>query len=40
VGSNPVGEDMDVSCECCVCQVEVSATNYSLVQGFPTDCSV
>jgi hypothetical protein len=30
---------MIVRCECCVCcQVEVSATGWSLVQRSPTDC--
>jgi hypothetical protein len=30
---------MVVRCECCVrCQVEVSATGWSLVQRSPTDC--
>jgi len=37
VGSNPVG-DMDVNVVCC--QVEVSATGWSLVQRSPTDCGV
>ena len=34
---------MPVSCECCVCvccQVEVSATGRSLVQGNATECGV
>jgi hypothetical protein len=32
---------MFVCCDCCVCcQVEVSATSYSLVQRSPTDCGV
>jgi hypothetical protein len=29
---------MSVSCECC--QVEVSATSWSLVQRSPTECGV
>jgi hypothetical protein len=29
---------MFVSCECLCCQVEVSATGWSLVQRSPTDC--
>jgi len=33
--SNPTG-GMDVCCVCC--QVEVSATSRSFVQGSPTDC--
>jgi hypothetical protein len=31
---------MFVSCECLCCQVEVSATGRSLVQGSPTECGV
>jgi hypothetical protein len=31
---------MSVSCECCVCQVEVSATGWSLVQKNPTECGL
>ena len=32
---------MVIRCECCVCcQVEVSATSWSLVQRSPTDCDV
>jgi hypothetical protein len=39
VGSNRAG-CMDVCCECCVfCQVEVSATSWSLVQRISTDYS-
>ena len=38
-GSNTAG-GMDVCCECCVNQVEVSATGRSLVQRSPTDCGV
>jgi len=38
VGSNPTG-GMDVSVVSVVCcQVEVSATDWSLVQRSPTDC--
>ena len=37
---NPPGAWMSVSCECCVCQVEVSATGRSLVQRSPTECGV
>jgi len=37
VGPNPVG-GMDVNVVCC--QVEVSATGWSLVQTSPTDCGV
>jgi hypothetical protein len=29
---------MFVCCECCCCQVEVSATSWSLVQRILTDC--
>jgi hypothetical protein len=38
----PPGTWMSVSCECCVlcCQVEVSATSWSLVQRSPTECGV
>jgi hypothetical protein len=38
VGSNPAGEWMSVSCECCMCcQVEVSATTRSLInRSLPT----
>jgi hypothetical protein len=40
VGSNPA-VCMDVCYECCVCcQVEVSATSWSLVQRSPTECGV
>ena len=40
-GSNPVGVWMSVSCVFCVCcQVEVSATSWSLVQSSPTECGV
>jgi hypothetical protein len=36
VGSNPTG---GMEYECCVCcQVQVSATSWSLVQRSPTDC--
>ena len=35
VGSNPTA-GMNVCCECC--QVEVSATSWSLVQRSPIDC--
>jgi hypothetical protein len=40
-GSNPVG-GMDVCLlwVLCVCQVEVSATGWSLVQRSPTGCGV
>jgi hypothetical protein len=31
---------MSVSCECCVFQLEVSATSCSLVQRSPTECGV
>ena len=34
------GEYMSVCCECCVCQVEVSATGWSLVQRSATECGV
>jgi hypothetical protein len=34
----PPGTRMSVSCECC--QVEVSATSWSLVQRSPTECGV
>jgi hypothetical protein len=34
----PPGACMFVCCECCVCQVEVSATGWSLVQRSLTDC--
>jgi len=37
----PPGSWMSVSCECCVsCQVEASASGWSLVQMGPTDCDV
>ena len=37
----PPGTWTSVCCECCVCcQVEVSATGWSLVQRSPTDCGV
>jgi hypothetical protein len=36
VGSNPTGAWMFVCCVCC--QVEVSATSWSLVQRIPIDC--
>jgi hypothetical protein len=37
----PPGAWMFVCCECCVCcQVEVSATGWSLVQRSSTDCGV
>ena len=37
----PPGSWMSVSCECCVsCQVEVSASGWSLVQRRPTECDV
>jgi hypothetical protein len=36
----PQGTPMFVSCECLCCEVEVSATGRSLVQGSPTDCCV
>jgi hypothetical protein len=40
-GSNPaVGMDVCLLWVLCVCQVEVSATGRSLVQGSPTDCGV
>jgi hypothetical protein len=40
VGSNPTG-GMDVSLVSVVCcQVEVSATGWSLVQRSPTECGV
>ena len=35
-----LGSWMSVSCHCCFCQVEVSATGRSLVQRSPTDCVV
>ena len=31
---------MFVSCEYCVCQLEVSVSGWSLVQRSPTDCAV
>ena len=31
---------MFVSCDCCVCQIEVSEMGRSLVQRSPTDCGV
>jgi hypothetical protein len=31
---------MSVCCECLCCQVEVSATSWSLVQRSPTECGV
>jgi len=34
-----LGAWMFVCCECC-CQIEVSATSWSLVQRSPTDCGV
>jgi hypothetical protein len=34
----PPGAWMFVCCACCVCQVEVSATSWSLVQRSPTEC--
>ena len=37
VASNPTGV-VDVCSECCVLQVEISATSWSLVQRSPTDC--
>jgi hypothetical protein len=37
VGSNPIGELMFVVCVVC-CQVEVSATRWSLVERSPNDC--
>ena len=37
-GSNPAGGVISISCECCLCQVEVSATGRSLVQRSPTEC--
>ena len=36
VGSNPAECRTSVSCECCVCHVEVSASGWSLVQRSPT----
>ena len=36
----PPGAWMPVSCECCCCQVEVSALDRSLVQRSPTECGV
>jgi hypothetical protein len=36
----PPGAWMSVSCECCVIQVEVSATSWTLVQRSPTECGV
>jgi hypothetical protein len=36
----PPGAWMSVSCECCVCQVEVSATSWYLLQRSPTECVV
>jgi hypothetical protein len=40
-GSNPARIWISVSCECCVCcQVDVSASGCSLVQGSPTKCGV
>ena len=40
VGSNPTG-GMDVSVVSVVCcQVEVSVSGWSLVQGSPTECGV
>jgi hypothetical protein len=36
----PPGAWMFVSCECLCCQVEISATDRSLVQRSPTDCGV
>jgi hypothetical protein len=36
----PPGAWMFFYCECCVCQVEVSATGRSLVQRSPTACGV
>jgi len=35
----PPGPWMSVCWECLCCQVEVSATSWSLVQGSPTDCA-
>jgi hypothetical protein len=35
---NPPGAWVCVSCECLCCQVEVSATGWSLVQRSPTEC--
>jgi hypothetical protein len=35
----PQGACMSVCWECLCCQVEVSATSWSLVQGSPTDCA-
>jgi hypothetical protein len=37
VGSNPTGGH---GCECLGCQVEVSASGWSLVQRSPTECGV
>jgi hypothetical protein len=31
---------MSVCCECCYCQVELSASGWSLVQRSPTECGV
>ena len=39
LGSNPTGAWIFVCCECRCCQVEVSATSWSLVQRSPTDCA-
>jgi len=39
VGSNPAGV-MDVCVLWVYCQVEVTATDWSLIQRSPTDCSV
>ena len=36
----PPGAWMSVCCECLCCQVEVSATDWSLIQRSPTDCGV
>jgi hypothetical protein len=40
VGSNPAGVGEGCECECCVYQVEVSTTGWSLIQRIPTECGV
>jgi hypothetical protein len=36
----PAAAWMPVSCECCYCQVTVTASGWSLVQRSPTECGV
>ena len=36
----PLGPRMSFSCSCCVCQVQVPVSGWSLAQGSPSECGV